>query len=234
MTFYSLTVSTAQKEEARISILFSAVTPEPRMVPDTWPALINVCWMNEPCFGAQPRAKPGPKRRSQWWQRMVGLSCQFSPICSQWSCFCEGGIISSTHWLDRRCCGKAWTKLLASTIFFRWALGRKIEASLDWILDKSGWEVCTKFAMGKTMIWAVNWKHKGQRPRLCLENGGGQAALIPFLNLGGCVSLLSTAQALGTTSSWRTNWEASVCNSLRCLTVDDRSSGFPLFFRHVK
>ena len=32
-----------KKEEARISILFSAVTPEPRMVPDTWPALINVC-----------------------------------------------------------------------------------------------------------------------------------------------------------------------------------------------
>lgn len=182
------------------------------MVPDTRPALTNVCWMNELCFGAQPRAKPVPERGPHWWQGMVNLNCQFSPICSQRSCFCEGGIISSRHWLNIRCYGKAWTKLLANPILFRWALGRKIEASLDWILDKLGWEVWTKCAMGKTMIWAVNRKHKGCRPRVCLEKRGGQAALAPFPNLGGCVSLLSTVQARGTTSPWRmTNWEASVC-----------------------
>ena len=139
--------------------------------------------MNELCFGAQPRAKPGPERGSHWWQWMVDLSCQRSAVCSQWSCFCEGGIINSTYWLNIRWYGKAWTKLLANPIFFRWALGRKIEAFWDWILDKLGWEVCTKFAVGKMMIWAVNWKHKGWRPCLYLKKGWGQAALVPFLNL---------------------------------------------------
>ena len=191
--------------------------------------------MNELCFGAQPRAKPGPERGSHWWQWMVDLSCQRSAICSQWSCFCEGGIINSTYWLNIRWYGKAWTKLLANPIFFRWALGRKIEAFWDWILDKLGWEVCTKFAVGKMMIWTVNWKHKGWRPCLYLKKGWGQAALVPFLNLGGCVSLLSTVQARGTTSSWRmTNGEASECNSLHCLPVDDDSLVFPLFLSHVK